>query len=190
MVLSNNHVLADFGMALPGTDVCQPSVADGGSPQDVVARLSRFVPIAIGGGADNLVDAAVAELDPSVPMSAAICTVGAVTGVADAVVDQLVHKHARTTGYTSGIVDDIDCDVLVPQSRTDPTKVARFSHQIRIRPRASASRFAQAGDSGAVVVDKASNQAIGLLFACPDNGSYAYANPIRKVLYALDIRFI
>jgi len=28
---------------------------------------------------------------------------------------------------------------------------------------------------------------VGLLFACPDNGSYAYANPIQDVLDTLEV---
>ena len=189
LVLSNNHVLADFGLAPVGSAVCQPSVADSGDPQDIVGRLLRFAPISVGSGTENHVDAAVAEIEANTQVAAGICTVGAIQGVASAAIDQPVHKHARTTGYTSGSVDDIDCDVLIPLSRTDPTQVARFTHQIRLRPRTSTTRFAQAGDSGAVVLDKLTNRAVGLLFACPDNGSYAYANSIERVLEALDIEF-
>jgi len=47
--------------------------------------------------------------------------------------------------------------------------------------------FAQPGDSGALAMAKGDNSAVGLLFACPDNGSYAYANPISTVLDALEI---
>ena len=43
------------------------------------------------------------------------------------------------------------------------------------------------GDSGALVLTKPGNLAVGLLFACPDNGSFAYANPILAVLDALEI---
>lgn len=187
LMLSNNHVLADFGVAPIGSEICQPAVGDGGEPGDVVGRLLRFAPIIIGTQADNRVDAAVASVDGSVALSSSICTVGAINGVALPVVDLAVHKHARTTGYSSGVIDDVDCDVLVPLSRTDPTRVARFTHQLRIRPRTGSSRFAQGGDSGALVVGKSSNAAVGLLFACPDNGSYAYANPIQDVLDTLEV---
>ena len=187
LMLSNNHVLADFGVAPIGSEICQPAIGDGGEPGDVVGRLLRFAPIAMGAQADNRVDAAVASVDGSVALSSSICTVGVVNGVALPSVDMAVHKHARTTGYSSGVIDDVDCDVLVPLSRTDPTRVARFTHQLRIRPRTGSSRFAQGGDSGALIVGKSSNAAVGLLFACPDNGSYAYANPITDVLDTLEV---
>ncbi len=187
LMLSNNHVLADFGMAPIGSEICQPAMGDGGEPSDVVGRLLRFAPIVIGTQADNRVDAAVATVDGSVALSSSICTVGAINGMVSPSVDMAVHKHARTTGYSSGVIDDVDCDVLVPLSRTDPTRIARFTHQLRIRPRSGSSRFAQGGDSGALIVGKPSNAAVGLLFACPDNGSYAYANPIRDVLDTLEV---
>lgn len=187
LMLSNNHVLADFGIAPIGSEICQPAVGDGGEPGDVVGRLLRFAPIVIGMQADNRVDAAVATVDGSVALSSSICTVGAINGMVSPSVDMAVHKHARTTGYSSGVIDDVDCDVLMPLSRTDPSRVARFTHQLRIRPRTGSSRFAQGGDSGALIVGKSSNAAVGLLFACPDNGSYAYANPIQDVLDTLDV---
>ena len=137
--------------------------------------------------ATNQVDAAVAMLDNGIGVEADICTVGAVQGIAPPAMGQLVHKHARTTGYSSGVVDDIACDVLLPLSRAAPERQARFVNQIRIRARAGASLFAQLGDSGALIVEKPGNRAVGLLFACPDNGTHAFANPIRAVLDQLDI---
>lgn len=187
LMLSNNHVLADFGAAAVGSAICQPAMGDGGEPTDVVGHLHRFAPIMVGSQASNRVDAAVASVDGGVALSSSICTVGAIHGTALPTLEMAVHKHARTTGYSTGFIDDIDCDVLVPLSRSDPSRVARFTRQLRIRPRSGASRFAQGGDSGALIVAKPSNAAVGLLFACPDNGSYAYANPINDVLDSLDV---
>nr|WP_295382164.1 hypothetical protein [Pseudoxanthomonas sp.] len=187
LLLSNSHVFSDYGAALPGTGICQPSLADGGTPQDRVGSLLRFVPLQEGVLATNQVDAAVAILDDGIGVEADICTVGAVQGTVPPFVGQLVHKHARSTGYSSGVVDDIACDVLLPLSRATPQRQARFVNQIRIRARSGASLFAQLGDSGALIVDKPGNRAVGLLFACPDNGTHAFANPIRAVLDQLDI---
>lgn len=187
LLLSNNHVFADYGAAPIGSSIFQPSPGDGGTLQDRVAGLLRFDPVIAGVLATNLVDAAVAEVDPGIMVGSEICTVGAVNGVATAFDGMQVHKHARTTGYSIGVVDDVSCDVLVPVSRADPSRQARFINQIRIRARSGSARFAQVGDSGALIVSKAGNRAIGLLFACPDNGSYAYANPIQAVLDRLDI---
>jgi len=52
------------------------------------------------------------------------------------------------------------------------------------------SLFAQGGDSGALVTTRNKGRAIGVLFACPDNGSFAYANPIAAVLSELEIEFV
>lgn len=187
LVLSNNHVLADFGDAPIGSEICQPAAGDGGAAADVVGTLFRFEPIVADGVTVNRVDAALASIHPAIDVSSSICTIGSVKGTGQARLGMAVHKHGRTTGLSNGVIDDIDCDVLMPLSRQEPERVARFAHQLRIRPRTGASRFSQSGDSGALVVDKASGAAVGLLFACPDDGSYSYANPIRPVLDALQV---
>ena len=74
-------------------------------------------------------------------------------------------------------------------TRTNPARVARFVQQIRIRPAGGASLFAQSGDSGALLTTRNGNRAVGMLFACPDDGSFAVANPIAAVFAALQIEF-
>ena len=60
-ILSNNHVIANFGGALQGDAIIQPGTVDGGIPDgDTIARLKRFV--SIDGVAPNRVDAAIAEV--------------------------------------------------------------------------------------------------------------------------------
>jgi len=187
LLLSNNHVFADYGAAPIGSEIYQPSPADGGTPLDRVGTLLRFAPVIEGVLANNQVDAAVAALDPGITADAEVCTVGAVHGIVAARDGMLVHKHARTTGYSAGVVDDVACDVLLPLSRAQPARQARFVDQIRIRARTGSALFAQLGDSGALIVSKTDNMAVGLLFACPDNGAHAFANPIRTVLDHLQI---
>ena len=66
-ILSNNHVLANINAALIGDPILQPGPFDGGIvPADVIARLSRFIPITLEPPTpralhNNLVDCAVAE---------------------------------------------------------------------------------------------------------------------------------
>ncbi|HRP72828.1 MAG TPA: hypothetical protein PK743_09365 [Luteimonas sp.] len=187
LLLSNSHVLANYGAAPIGSAIYQPSPADGGLPLDRVGTLLRFVPVHEGALATNQVDAAVAMLDDGVNVEEGICAVGFVHGTALPFEGQQVHKHARTTGYSVGVVDDISCDVLLPLSRATPERQARFVNQIRVRARPGASLFAQLGDSGALIVDKPTNRAVGLLFACPDTGTHAFANPIQAVLDHLQI---
>jgi hypothetical protein len=85
------------------------------------------------------------------------------------------------------VIDDASCDFTLPFSRNHPTRVARFVDQIRIVPRSRARAFARAGDSGAVVLTRSGNRAVGLLFACADDASFAYASPIGVVLDALNV---
>jgi hypothetical protein len=187
LALSNNHVLADFGAAALGSGVCQPSAGDGGTEADKVGRLLRFAPIVADGTTENRVDAAIAAMDDGIRFSPGICGVGTVRGTIAATLGMAIHKHARTTGYSQGVIDDVDCDVILPIDRTAPGRVARFVHQLRIRSKNGTSRFAQSGDSGALIVAKDSGAATGLLFACPDHGGYAYANPIQAVFDELRV---
>lgn len=188
-ILGNNHTFADLGVAPLGSPILQPSPRDGGTANDQIATLARFVPIDETDTAANLVDAALAELIPGALMQSDICTLGAPQGTSQPELDASVQKHGRTTGFTTGIIDDPSIDFLIPLSRTNPDRVSRFIRQIRIRPSPDMAVFAQGGDSGALVTTRADNRAIGLLFACPDDGSFAYANPIAEVMTALEITF-
>jgi hypothetical protein len=187
-VLGNCHTLADLGLAAPGSAILQPSTHDGGTVNaNRLASLARFVPIVETETASNRVDAAIAKLDAVDAMNAGICTLGTIQGTTNATHEARVHKHGRTTGYTGGIVDDPSVDLLIPLRRDEPSRLTRFVEQLRIRPLPGQFVFAQPGDSGALVLTKPANNAVGLLFACPDNGSFAYANPISALLDALDI---
>lgn len=186
-ILGNNHVFADLGAALLGSDIVQPSPADGGDASARIATLARFVPIDEREEATNRVDAALAELLGAVDIQAEVCSIGVIVGTNEPQMGATVQKHGRTTGLTRGVIDDPSVDVLVPLSRHDPERVARFIQQIRIVPATGVSLFAQGGDSGALVTSRPGNRAVGLLFACPDNGQFAYANPIAQVLSALEI---
>ena len=186
-VLANSHTLADLGLAPVGATILQPATHDGGTPAQRLGGLERFVAIVDTPTAENLVDAAIAKLDTPSAMTAGICSIGPVNGTSAATPEVVVHKHGRTTGYTIGVIDDASVNVLMPLRRDDPTRLTQFVNQIRLRPQLGQFVFAQPGDSGALVLTKAGNLAVGLLFACPDNGSFAYANPIHPVLDALEI---
>ncbi|MEZ4294093.1 MAG: hypothetical protein R3B70_03885 [Polyangiaceae bacterium] len=60
-ILSNNHVLADNNRAAIGSDIVQPGPYDGGAaPKDVIAKLTRFVPIVPEREGNNKADVAIA----------------------------------------------------------------------------------------------------------------------------------
>ena len=51
LILSNNHVMANSNGAYKNDSIIQPGAADGGrSPQDMVAKLERFIRIEMNGG--------------------------------------------------------------------------------------------------------------------------------------------
>ena len=184
-VLSNAHIYANYGAAAAGDPLLQPGAADGGSAGSQVASFHTAVPLLFG-GAPNEVDAALGELLPGMAYNASICTIGAVNGTAQAVEDDPVVKHGRTTGYTEGVIDDELIDfIMLPDNSTSYVK---FRNQMRIVPTGPAgSVIASGGDSGSLVVKKAGQAAVGLLHSAAIDGSYAYANHIDKVLSLLGV---
>lgn len=159
-ILSNNHVLANSNAAAIGDPILQPGPFDGGVvPTDVIARLSRFVPIKfIQPGQPvplNFVDAAIAE-GQFHDLDRRIFWVGELKGtnVAPAV-GTLVQKTGRTTNWTTGRITNINATVDVNYGGG---RVARFAQQLLT------TDMSAGGDSGSLVADLSEN-AVGLLFA-------------------------
>lgn len=188
MVLSNNHVFADVNKGKSGDKLLQPGSLDGGTTKDAFAVLRRFQKIQLGGKAKNLVDAAIGEVSKGVKIDESICSIGKLKGIARATDGMAVRKHGRTTGYTEGTVADVSVDALVGMDHSDPSVVARFVNQMRIEAAAGYPAIGLGGDSGSLVLKKASRKAVGLYFAGPPDGSYGLANQIREVVSCLGIR--
>lgn len=176
-ILSNNHVLANSNLGVIGDPILQPGPIDGGrNPQDIVARLSRFVPIDFS-GAGNLVDCAIAEGDFH-DLNREIYWVGYVNGAASPVVGQKLFKTGRTTGHTSGDITSVNATVRVNYGGGN---IAVFKNQITTTP------MSAGGDSGSLMVT-ADNKAVGLLFA--GSSAITIANPIGPVMSSLGIKFL
>ena len=99
-----------------------------------------------------------------------------------------VAKSGRTTGLTCGRVTALDLDVAVDYygdcAETQPYLTKTFTGQIAV----SGDRFSDAGDSGALVVDSANAEPVGLFFAGGIDGngvSHAIASPAPDVLNEL-----
>lgn len=188
-VLSNNHVVADSDRGRPGDVVVQPGPVDGGTPDcDRIGTLDRAIPMLP--GEPNLVDAATVLLDEDVEVDVAY-PVGELLGWADADVDVEVEKVGRTTGLSRGRVSAIELDGL---SVLYPTGVITFDGQVEVSGDGSGP-FSAGGDSGSLVYDPATLEAVGLLFAGSERGGtdgfgLTYCNPIGAVLDALDIDFV
>jgi hypothetical protein len=176
-ILSNNHVLANSNNASVGDPILQPGPFDGGSyPNDVIARLSRWVTIRFD-GSDNLVDAALAE-GPFEWLDREIYWIGYTQGVRNnwPAIGEILQKTGRTTNWTTGRVIAINAIVNVNYGGG---QVARFVGQILTE------NLSAGGDSGSLVLDLNRN-AIGLLFA--GSSSVTVLNHIFYVQQLLGIR--
>ncbi len=195
-ILSNNHVLAASDAATPGDAVLQPGRADGGVLGDRVATLTAFQRFVE--GRPNLVDAAVALLDPGVdteprdlpggPLSAPVV---ATTEVEP---DEAVEKVGRTTGHTRGVVTAVEVDAVAVQydAPSSPQGVHRFDDQIEIQ---GVGGFSAGGDSGSVIWRSRDRAPLGLLFAGSatggvDGSGVTFANPLATVLHLLGAEWL
>ncbi|MBN2044153.1 MAG: hypothetical protein JW757_03955 [Anaerolineales bacterium] len=211
LILSNNHVLANSNDAEIGDPIIQPGSADGGQISlDTIAHLERFEPIRystepgvcsaaklyadIGNffasllGSSHRVDT-IQQQDETNRIDAAlalpindgdvldeILDIGVVSGVVEASLGMQVRKTGRTTEFTTGQVNLIDATVTVSYG---VGRTALFEGQI------VAGAMSQGGDSGSLVVDANSNQAVGLLFA--GSNATTIFSPIQDVLDTLQV---
>ena len=104
----------------------------------------------------NRVDAALARPDNPMLFQQAIAEIGRPNGTKLAQLGMKVRKQGRTTGYTEGAVTLMNATVDVSYGED---KQARFVGQVITTP------MSQGGDSGALIVERDSLKAVGLLFA-------------------------
>jgi len=188
-ILSNNHVLSENGLISLGGRIFQQGLLDGGKAStDQVATLTQFIEIKESG--TNKVDCAIAELLPGVPVNPrhmpSVGKLASTDPIAPAE-NMLVMKTGRTTGHTRGKIFDIAADANVPyEDKNGNEFVATFSNQILIV--GMPGSFSTNGDSGSLIVDSATNQATGLLFA--GSSTHTIANRIEDVLAALNVTLV
>ena len=104
----------------------------------------------------NRVDAALARPNNPMLFQQSIATIGRPNGTKAARLGMQVRKHGRTTGYTEGVVTLLNATVDVAYG---DSRQARFAGQVIATP------MSQGGDSGALVIEGGSLNAVGLLFA-------------------------
>lgn len=131
--------------------------------------------------AANLIDAALAKPLNDNDVSKEISGIGTITGAKEVTLGMKVHKMGRTTGYTTGIVDQID---VTTQVSYGTNKTGVFSDQIIITTDESVP-FSQPGDSGSAVLS--GTDLVGLLFAGSD--TVTIINRISNVFNAFDCTF-
>lgn len=178
LILSNNHVLANSGLASVGDLILQPGPFDGGVyPSDAVGKLERYEPIVFGMSGYNLVDAAVARPLRSRSVNPAILGLVLPRSVGQASVGQDVIKAGRTTQVTTGTVLAVNATVVVGPYYDSNFGV--FSQQI------ITTGMSAGGDSGSLLMDFDLN-AVGLLFA--GSSEITIHNHIASVEAALGVR--
>jgi hypothetical protein len=191
-ILSNNHVLAASDAASPGDAVLQAGPADGGVDADRVATLTAFERFRA--GQPNLVDAAVALVDPGVEVDPGALPGGALTGsvarVPDIDPDEDVQKVGRTTGHTHGRISAVEVDGVAVQY---DDAVYGFDDQVEIEGRAGG--FSAGGDSGSVIWRSRDRAPLALLFAGSSTGGsqgagVTFANPLVAVLDLLSAEWV
>ena len=168
-----------------------------------VAALTAFPPLR---SAQTNVDAAIAQVashtvdpagsilelglrQPDGSLAAAPPGISSTNGKGENATLQLrIAKSGRTTGLTCGRVAALDLDVAVDYYRdcgeTRPYLTKTFTNQIDV----TGDRFGDAGDSGALLVDAANAEPVGLFFAGGIDASgvsHGIANPAPDVLTAL-----
>jgi hypothetical protein len=209
-LLSNNHVLARSDHATVGDAIVQPGLIDnnctpsGEGPGTVpVGSLTAWLPLK---SAQTNADAAIAQVaSQTLDATGGILEFGvrqadgtlgvAPPGVSStggkgetAALQMRVAKSGRTTGLTCGSVSAVAVDVSVDYFRdcaeTRPYLTKLFTNQVAI----SGDRFSDAGDSGALVVDAANAEPVGLFFAGGTDAAgvgQGVANPATDVLNEL-----
>jgi hypothetical protein len=109
-----------------------------------------------------------------------VLRIGKSAGKAKAAIDMSVHKFGRTTAYTVGRVSSVDTDVTVGYETGSFT----FQEQIIIVGQ-NGTPFSAAGDSGSLILERSTNNAVALLFA--GSSTHTIANHIEDVLQALNV---
>jgi hypothetical protein len=180
-ILSNNHVLANTNKARLGDPILQPGAYDGGTLADQIGTLYAFEQIEMG-GADNVMDAAIALVSGADLLGATPAYAYGAPGttVVAPALGQALQKFGRTTGLTKGTVQEVNVTVsvcFVPRGIFMCAEAATFTNQFSVGP----GSFSAGGDSGSLIVtDNTGNSPVGLLFA--GNSTRTFANPIGPVL--------
>lgn len=181
----NKHSINCNNAAL-GDPILQPAPSDGGTVSaNTIAKLTDFEVLDINN--TNFIDAAIAELDDLNSVTPDIIGIGfPAAATVPASVGLNVHKHGRTTGYTTGVIRGVNVDTYVNYNSLGRLW---FENQIEIGGATNTSQpFSQPGDSGSLILENPDNNPVGLLFA-GDDSEITLANPIDDVLNRLQVIF-
>jgi hypothetical protein len=210
-VLSNNHVLARSDQSIPGETIIQPGLIDNGctpygfgpgttpvatltgypslsSPAtNVDAAIARVTPGAVD-PKGNILELGARQLDGT--LAAAPPGISSTGGKGEAAaLGMTVAKSGRTTGLTCAAVSAVSVDVVVDYFTDCAEKTHAMTKTFTNQMAIAGASFSDAGDSGALVVNTADAEPVGLFFAggTDDHGiEQAIASPVGEVLATLD----
>ncbi len=123
----------------------------------------------------NKVDCAIAEPVSPGEVTNEIIELGSLNSTVEGELDMEVRKSGRTTGLSSGVIQQVDVTARVSFGAD---RVAVFEDQLMAGP------MAQGGDSGSLVTDT-QNNAVGLLFA--GSSTTTIINRIQNVFSQLGV---
>jgi hypothetical protein len=164
-ILGSNHVMAYNGRAPKGPPIVFPGTLDDSVTFTKIGSRSRFIelhpaawPVTQPQAPANMnqVDCALAELTPAA--LAKMGPLGAGVTPIDPVMSE-VHKTGRTTRTTNGSLCILDWEGFIDLS------FGTFYFRNLMGVLGSDGAFAAPGDSGAVVIDDATNQPVGMVMA-------------------------
>jgi hypothetical protein len=195
-LLSNNHVFAldigDIKIGQKGDPILQPATYDGGTLDDKVGELDRWIRVYSpdeegqlrAGKGYNIIDAAIATVPPEL-VKPEVLDIGKPVEPVEVKVGQKVRKSGRTTGLSYGTIASSDYIVDVYYTETE---YCRFKDTIFVQPPYPLV-FAQPGDSGSLTTLSTSTNPVGLVFAGDEagNGIVCKATYITALL---DVEFL
>lgn len=172
--LSNNHVVANSNNAKIGDPILQPGpYPDGGALDNPLGKLERFIPLSFTG--DNIVDCGI--FNPiNDNLVDGILDIGEVPNVEYGTVGMNVMKSGRTSYLTDSSFGDILGTFKVQYGDQN----LQFKDQM-----VTTSKLADPGDSGSLVVNSVTKNAVGLLFA--GSNAITLVNKIQNVMSQLGI---
>ncbi len=166
----------DFGITEPECRIATLLAAGLNTLAKLAGSRHRLEPVRQTPGV-NRVDAALARPLSTDRVSPDILGIGVPTGVGEATLGMQVQKSGRTTGYTTGVITQIDATVRIDYYGP----AALFEGQL------IASPMSQPGDSGSAILDR-DRRVVGLLFAGSEAATVI--NPIADVLTALRVEVV
>jgi len=130
---------------------------------------------------NNQVDAALARPNNPLMFEPEIMSIGKPSGTKRPSLAMPVRKHGRTTGYTESTITLMNATVNVAYNTPNGTQQARFAGQC------ITTAMSQGGDSGSLIFEVGSLNAVGLLFAGSSRATIF--TPIDLVLDVMNVRF-